>query len=209
MISGPDMGLILAPLEKRFKALTKGQVEIYHSRLCKLDPDVLREAVEHFVDQADGFPKPGVIKSMCWKIQAERDKGGNHFTVRSSCTKCRNGLVKFWVQTQRRDGSFIAQVNSRPCAVCNTEMQPVPHYIQIQDRIYKAAKKAQGSMCFIPDLNGKEITDHKPVFESETLEQYYAQEQGKVRAMPEPRKPDTLTDGAKRMVQGAYLGNRQ
>jgi hypothetical protein len=29
-----------------------------------------------------------------------------------------------------------------------------------------------------------------------------------VRAMPEPRKPDTLTDGAKRMVQGAYLGNQ-
>lgn len=188
-----DFGRIIGPLEKRFRKLSDGQQEVYYERLKFNDQEVLKKAVEHLVDEAVHFPTPGEIRRECRTFgNAMGKSGAKNNLVRESCTRCREGYVQFSYQHYRRDESFVTRYEARPCAVCNTEPNGVPHYTQIDGKIYMAARKLSSGM-WIPDLKDLEwCQDYTAIYSSEALEEYYLEDRsGAAKAM----SPEQVKEG--------------
>ena len=190
-------GDIIKPLDKRFKKLTDGQLEVYYDRLRFLKEDTLRKAVIHFVDNAPHFPTPGEISKKCRDIESDEYKEGKAvFEALPSCSRCREGYVKYSYTHTRKNNSTVERYGSFPCGFCNLEPNGLPHHIQVSDQIYTAARRMPGSRyMWLPDTNNRTICiDLTPCYESKTLEEYYQQEKdGKVvRAAPPKEFLDKL-----------------
>lgn len=149
MISGPDMGLILMPLEKFFKKmLEKDQVDIYHDRLKFLDANILKETVDFLIDNNRHFPTPGEIKS-AYRDAAAGKKGFNSYdSVKEGCEKCKSGWIYYY--RMREEKGYLC---SNPCAHCWTE-HSLPLMTRTERDIYWACRRFKH--VWVPDLSRPE-----------------------------------------------------
>lgn len=179
-------GEIFSHLEMRFRKLSADQQIIYYDRLKYNDEHIFERAIEHLIDTAQHFPTPQQIKVACYDEERKLNKSGDHMVVmRSSCMRCREGYVKYGIKMTRKDGFQYTAYDSRPCAHCNAEPNALPHYTQINDQIFMASRRIEGSVMWVPDLNHREIqADMVPCYTSEALENYHAQESGRTITKP-------------------------
>jgi hypothetical protein len=169
-------GEVFKPLEKRFKKLTTDQQGVYYEVLKHFDLKILDEVISNLVEEADYFPTPGKIKKACIVLRHNQIKArGDSDHLRSSCTRCRNGLVTVEYESPRRDGTMQKKWRSFHCAICNTDPHPSPQAVQIDDMVYIASQPSiKYPGCYIPDLKNKNaLIDVTPLFTSKDLEDYY------------------------------------
>lgn len=170
MISKPDMGAILSPLEKRFKKLTSDQTEIYHDRLKYQEKRVLQAAVASLVDNAKAFPTPGEVKKECRSVSSDRPELAE--TKRRGCSCCHDGYVFY---TRPVNEKFVMYVC--PCAHCHKgETRTVPFLTQRDDAIYYSCARfqAEGRDLYrsAPDIE-EPFPEADPVRTSEQLKNYF------------------------------------
>ena len=149
MISGPDMGLILSPLEKFFRnVLEADQAKIYHDRLRFLNAKALEEAVQYLIDNNRHFPTPGEIKAAHREIITGKKGVDVYRSVRDGCDKCSMG----WIQHYRMRGDR-GYLCSNPCAHCWTE-HSLPLMTRTERDIYWACRRLKH--VWVPDLSRPE-----------------------------------------------------
>lgn len=170
MISKPEMGIILNPLEKRFKKLSGDQADIYHDRLKYQDKGVLESAVTALVDHAKVFPTPGEIREKC--IQALKDRPELAQYKRRGCPNCHDGYV-FYERIDREPYKmYVAD-----CAHCHRgEKSIVPQMIQRDDSIYYGCEafNADGQKRYRAHPSIEEpFNDARPVQTSAALKEYF------------------------------------
>jgi hypothetical protein len=148
MINKPEMGVILQPLEKRFRALTTGQTEVYHERLKYFERPVLEAVVNTLVDHAKAFPSPGEIKEKCGQVSKKRPELVKYKT--KGCVHCYDGYVFYEALRQDRNAIYVGD-----CAYCHRdEISIQAQVIQRDNRIYYACEKVgdQGRYRANPDI---------------------------------------------------------
>jgi len=137
MISKPEMGVILQPLEKRFKALTTGQTEVYFDRLKYSNESVLKEAVENLVDKAKIFPTPGEVKEAVREVAYSRIKNGRDATKPQGCPQCHDGYVFYERVNHDRLAVYVGD-----CAYCHKgEISIQAQVVQRNNEIFNACEK--------------------------------------------------------------------
>lgn len=168
MIDFIRFGTIIKPLEKRFKALTKEQAEVYHSTLRYVDEDLFRLAIEHLVDVAKSFPTPAEIKIALREVAHRRIKDEKTPFVERGCSRCKDGYV-FYTNSR---GMFI-----NDCANChNHEVTIIPQMIQVDNKIYYACEtfKIEGRSHYRAAPEMTEIYEEaKPFYTSEELKAHF------------------------------------
>lgn len=159
-ISKPEMALILEPLEKRFRTLSKDQGDIYHGRLCYLRKEFLEKAIEYLLDTSKSFPTPGEIKAAYRDASAHVVNAEKATSMVQGCAHCDRGWVTF-IQTARdarpnmeeKDFLLCADTEykfSHPCAYC-FKYHRMPQVILRDGVVYWASKKIGDR--FMQDLN--------------------------------------------------------
>lgn len=198
-------GDVIKPIVGRWKKQASEQIDSYYEILKFSDEELLAKAARHLMERAVHFPTPGEIKDTMREIYSrEYREGKTLFGMRPSCMKCRNGNVKYSYDfTRGCDGRSFKRYESRPCAICNQEPSPLPHYVQVGDAIYFAARLLPGSKyMWVPDMSAKEIRlEYTPCYETKVLEEYYEQEKSGKVVRTEP--PKQILDKIKKVWQGA------
>jgi hypothetical protein len=172
MIARPELGVILEPLEKRFKKLTKEQAEIYHERLKHFAREALEAAVVQLVDDAKTFPSPGEIRKMAIEKANELRRSGKVKDRERWCVHCHRGYV-FYARPDRHN----SQVYVAPCGHCHSgEYGPVPYMVQAGDSIYDASEviRKGGLVTYraAPALQ-QLYSEAEPVYSDAWLKSYY------------------------------------
>lgn len=185
-------GEIMKPLVGRFKKQASDQLDSYYDIFKKSDADLLEKAARHLMMKAIRFPTPDEILIAMREIRSKEYREGNAvFKALPSCSRCREGYVKYSYTHTRKNNSTVERYGSFPCGFCNLEPNGLPHHIQVSDQIYTAARRMPGSRyMWLPDTNNRTICmDLTPCYESKTLEEYYQQEKdGKVVRTAPPKE---------------------
>lgn len=156
----PEMAMILEPLEKRFKTLSKDQGDIYHSRLCYLRKEYLEQAVEYLVDSSRTFPTPGEIKAAYREASAHVTNAERSSSMVQGCAHCDRGWVTF-IQAARdarpdmSEKDFLLSADteykfSHPCAYC-FKYHRMPQVIARDGVVYWASSKVGDR--YVQELN--------------------------------------------------------
>jgi hypothetical protein len=191
MISKPEMGSILQPLEKRFRKLTNEQADVYHDRLKYADGEVLKDAVVSLVDSSKVFPTPGEIREAVRNKHHERAKLGKSRDLKRGCPQCMSGYV-FYELPEHDKYSMYPGV----CAYCHKgEISIEPHVIQRNDQIFYACEKftidGQQHYRANPDVEDPYI-DARPLKTNAWLKEYFSAPPLYTKAETQPYQPRRL-----------------
>ena len=214
MIQVERFGDIMKPLLKRFKKLSADQLEIYFDILKHYDEEILKAVIQTFSEEADFFPNPGKIKLACINARHNRIKSSSDSPdhIRSSCIRCRNGLVTVTYQSPRRDGTLEQKWRSFHCAVCNPNPCTSPQAVQINDQVFLASRiSPKDPGCYIPDLQNKAILEGAvPIISSKSLEEYYCEDKaGRDQTTPKGSSLDTLNAKVRDIVGMKVLNHER
>lgn len=170
MMMKPEIGVILSPLEKRFRALNGEQRDVYYDRLKYFQKPILEAAVSVLVDYAKSFPAPGEIIEKARQAQKDRPDLMAH-KVRG-CPSCHGGYVFY---ERMKNSGYVMYVAN--CAHCyKGEVSTVPQLIQRDDCIYYGCEafNADGQKRYRAHPSIEELfNDAQPIQTSKQLKEYF------------------------------------
>ncbi len=170
MLMKPEIGMVLSPLEKRFRPLNGEQRDVYYDRLKYFQKPILEAAVSVLVDYAKSFPAPGEIIEKARQAQKDRPDLMAH-KVRG-CPSCHGGYVFY---ERMKNSAYVMYVAN--CAHCyKGEISTVPQLIQRDDSIYYGCEafNADGQKRYRAHPSIEEpFNDARPVQTSAALKEYF------------------------------------